>query len=1414
MKQSTTMNLTNRTSKHPVNLLVWSKTIDSEEKGSHRKLDRNNSLLHNSSESSEVRTKRLSKFMNSKQMLGSILNCKTKRKSLSNSKIMLNSHSRKKEKLEESKVENLQRLDKQQDFNNDELLLSKLIPILEKKKIGKLDISNYELNLLMTYLDSIPNFINTAKDRNEEYYSDLLRNISLSLKYEFAEKDKILFKYGQKGEKFYILIKGECSVLVPKKERVQLTENEYLEYLLTLRAEEEFEILNMTLSENFKIYQVNLDEFDFWLEDVFNRNVTVIEGYDENYMSEIKKMFLSTFKKKKLGSKINSIFKSSVNTVDLLIKKSIGVKNINHSCKEDAAVKYNNSSFNFNQNQEEDAVGKRVEISTFNYPDNCRDIMPKIAETLKRMDIQRMIIEPDDQYMDKDDYLKTLSRFSNKVKNKVKKEHVNFFIEYMGQLHPNLELKQKSRRRINEGILKKGTKDLEDGTEANKKSNIQFFEEKKPGMISKRSSGVNLNEQPVPFPNEMINSVANKSAKRIKESHTKIINILHDEDSDNENKTIKVKDVLAEAASAMTADQPKSTTNTLRNIYSKQSFKSPTKKPKLSILNVRSLSRLKSAIPDSPHEEKQSIIPRTEKRSKKIIFDTLKLDAGTGNEKPVSTFISPIKIVNQEAKNNERPNMLKTQLKNIFKTRMFNSNQDVIDSSRRLFTIYYYEEMGVLGKGTFFGDRALESYNSKRTATILINDDTHLAVIEKSDYKLFLQDISNKLKLRTMNMILSNCLFNNINQVKFDRLFYNNFIQHRYYMGEKVILQNEANKGIYFTREGALQVTFTGTLKDLNKVIECLSGYTMKMENYKDMVIDCDEEELILLDQIHKLKVAIFSENNLKKEESTRDLRSIMQAKLRSSEVIGIDDFCFVHKKSYLKRTSAFTEEFFRDIAFIDGSTSLFSVEVISPRAILFHIPIINFLEMLQRDKRIHENYVNMRVDRRNVMLERMLNLKKQLKLSMKKKLEQNNKESHRLFKSKILALNNKTKEIQDLIKKPSASSISQVNKLALKSGIHIMHDDSLKDTLNLKNNSSVQFELSKGTHITDSYKALLIDDLNPSRTIKQAQNSRLTFSMMNSNTIEMDVNYKIAKMKSNKSINRLLDLNIIESTYYNDTLNSFRKSSLEKISKDELTKTNREICERFQAGQSHRKFNSSLAQSGQLLNNKKSVQCLNKGLYNKLLKEYCSKKDIFEAPAENVEAKNESNINQHKYHISSITGISKGGFSSSSSNFTSMQSSNKVGSIPAVKSTIDFLAYDKFNTYYNRAFSTFFKTLQPPSTKSKSKKGKATNRENQLQSIKNDFSLRSFYPSGQSGGMRVAMKKVFNSVKSKCQNQQINLGLEIQKVPLQIIPGIYLNKRNKDETEVYLTNANTTKISTTNAGTFYRNMLITDSFI
>ena len=124
--------------------------------------------------------------------------------------------------------------------------------------------SKEQIKIISYYLQSMKNFMNIFKDQiqNEEL-EEFLYNISSALNYEHVIINKFIFKYSEKAEKFYIILKGKVEFCVPKENKVYMNEEEYILFLLKLRFNQEIELIKKNTESN-KIsfnYGENFDQF-------------------------------------------------------------------------------------------------------------------------------------------------------------------------------------------------------------------------------------------------------------------------------------------------------------------------------------------------------------------------------------------------------------------------------------------------------------------------------------------------------------------------------------------------------------------------------------------------------------------------------------------------------------------------------------------------------------------------------------------------------------------------------------------------------------------------------------------------------------------------------------------------------------------------------------------------------------------------------------------------------------------------------------------------------------------------------------------------------------------------------------------------------------------------------------------------
>ena len=135
----------------------------------------------------------------------------------------------------------------------------------------------YNLNPFSTYLFD---FFSNAEE-------EIIRKIVYDYNSEIIPNNTIIFKYGDEGDKFYIIHEGKVDLLFPFTEYVEMNKDEYFVYLLRLKRFNEIEMLNNVLLMNDSVYMDNLEDyykFDDWILKAFNTYLKL--QYDPNFIKE------------------------------------------------------------------------------------------------------------------------------------------------------------------------------------------------------------------------------------------------------------------------------------------------------------------------------------------------------------------------------------------------------------------------------------------------------------------------------------------------------------------------------------------------------------------------------------------------------------------------------------------------------------------------------------------------------------------------------------------------------------------------------------------------------------------------------------------------------------------------------------------------------------------------------------------------------------------------------------------------------------------------------------------------------------------------------------------------------------------------------------------------------------------------
>ena len=136
-------------------------------------------------------------------------------------------------------------------------------------KLSKSKLDDNKYNSLINLEPFFTDFNNNIEKKGKE----IIKEISNECKEEKYEEDKVIFRYGEEADRFFIINKGEVSLYFPFTERLDMNIDEYYIYILRLRRYNEIEMLNNVLLLNHGEFMVGFDEgfnIDIYINKLYN----------------------------------------------------------------------------------------------------------------------------------------------------------------------------------------------------------------------------------------------------------------------------------------------------------------------------------------------------------------------------------------------------------------------------------------------------------------------------------------------------------------------------------------------------------------------------------------------------------------------------------------------------------------------------------------------------------------------------------------------------------------------------------------------------------------------------------------------------------------------------------------------------------------------------------------------------------------------------------------------------------------------------------------------------------------------------------------------------------------------------------------------------------------------------------------
>ncbi len=182
--------------------------------------------------------------------------------------------------------------------------------------------------------------------------------ISIHLRHEFIPKNNLVCRFGEKGEKFYIILKGKVVFIIPKPYKCYLNLEEYILYLMQLRKNNEFELIENLLVQNRIFFPIEDDDLDLYL----------INEYEE-YQKYLKKT----------GRKIMKA-KTKILPNNLIKNRLI---RLNSNVREETIPKLKEIGININNDEKEDEKNKKEKNKKKYFSPETYKKMEEIIEIIK-----------------------------------------------------------------------------------------------------------------------------------------------------------------------------------------------------------------------------------------------------------------------------------------------------------------------------------------------------------------------------------------------------------------------------------------------------------------------------------------------------------------------------------------------------------------------------------------------------------------------------------------------------------------------------------------------------------------------------------------------------------------------------------------------------------------------------------------------------------------------------------------------------------------------------------------------------------------------------------------------------------------------------------------------------------------------
>ena len=435
------------------------------------------------------------------------------------------------------------------------------------------------------------------------------------------------------------------------------------------------------------------------------------------------------------------------------------------------------------------------------------------------------------------------------------------------------------------------------------------------------------------------------------------------------------------------------------------------------------------------------------------------------------------------------------------------------------FSLWKYIEITKLRKGQCFGEIALQSPKNRRTATIIALGDCLFGILEKDKYLLFVKETMEKIRRNNIERLLNTKLFIGINFATFESRYFNCFTFSKEKKGAYLFKRGEKRNNLIYIKKGEIQLEIFTTCKQLDNIILSIGGNPY--DYYLNNIMRTNKKINEFINIPKKFNISIFSQGDII---GTDELVYI------GTNEFNLDKFNY---KDYIFSTNINTKKVDEN-CFIFNGIYLTNSEV-------FKLD-INFLESMLKDKTIKNNYKKLLKDKKERLIERLINIKSNIILQYYNLIS----ESKNNFNIKNL---NERKSYSFLFNKKININNKQFFSLKNINSHDFQNNTNKINTAINTRNSSFFDEISKKRGKT---KDFFYQEQNIHKRNENNDNQKrsLLTSFMNNNNYKGKITKKVF-LSGNNTLHKFYSKKSMEfnknKTYYNYNNNALKKISLSK---------------------------------------------------------------------------------------------------------------------------------------------------------------------------------------------------------------------------------------------------------------------------